>query len=122
MPSSSKPLSERQRFWREHLRRCQAAGQSIAAYAAANQLSRFSLYAVSRQMRLAKATGSDTLTVRSATSSSSPSSTTPRFVRVSASILSPLPCRAHLRNGVIVEVGVNAGELGAVLHDLAQLP
>ncbi len=48
MSSLSKPLTERQLFWREHLRRCRAAGQSIAAYAAVNKLSRFGLYDANR--------------------------------------------------------------------------
>jgi len=118
MPSTSKSLTERQCFWREHLRLCRAAGQSIAAYAAANQLSRHSLYAANRQFALAGAKGSESVALKPTSSAS----TSPRFVRVSTPSAGPLPCRAHLRNGVVVEVGVNADELGAVLRDLAQLP
>lgn len=123
MPSSSKPLTERQRFWRKHLRCCRAADQSIAAYAAANDLSPFCLYDANRQMRLAQAKRSQPVVATPEPGSSvATAATAPCFVRVSAPASATLPCRAHLRNGVIVEVGINAGEFGAVLRDLAQLP
>ncbi|MBF0427173.1 MAG: hypothetical protein HQL66_15280 [Magnetococcales bacterium] len=44
-------LSERQRFWLEHIRQCQATPGTIKAYAAAHGLTRTALYFWKRQLR-----------------------------------------------------------------------
>lgn len=118
MSSPDKPLTDRQRYWLDHLRRCRASDMSIAAYAAAHDLSAFSLYEAQR--RIAGKPRKPTSAL--ATTPTSTTSTSPRFVRVSASAPTALPCRAHLRNGVVVELGVDGAALGAVLRDLAALP
>ena len=96
--------AERQQFWRSHRERARAQGMSISAYAAANDLAPWSLYKLQRSGR-----------------ASSAPSVAPKFVRLEARPTTPLPCRAHLRNGVTVELGVGAGDLGAVLRELAAL-
>ncbi len=118
MASKNEPLTDRQQFWREHLRRCEAAGQTVRAYAFENNLSAFALYDARRTMKQSQGA-----CIRAVVRS--PSSSSPRFVRVTApapAASATLPCRAHLRNGVVVEIGVAANELGVVLRDLASLP
>jgi hypothetical protein len=44
-------LTERQRFWSEHLRRARESGRTLKAYATAHALSVQSLYAASRRER-----------------------------------------------------------------------
>lgn len=107
MPEA-KEATERQRYWMDHARRCEASGQSVAAYAADNGLPAWALYEARRRLR---------------ERALSASAAQPRFVRVAAgaAMSTPLPCRAHLRNGVVIELGVGATELGAVLRELAAL-
>lgn len=116
MPTIRKSLTDRQRFWRDHLRRCRASGQTVAAYAAANDLSAHGLYGAQRQSPRAESKRSESLPV-AVTSSSSRC-----FVRVATPAPVALPCRVHLPNGVLVEVGVDTAGLGAVLRSLAALP
>ena len=114
MPATDEPLTERQRYWREHLSRCEAAGQTVRAYAAENKLSAFALYDTRRTMKRVRRSSSAVVKSTSASAS-------PRFVRVTATAPTTMPCRAHLRNGVVLEIGVAASDLGVVLRDLAAL-
>ena len=94
-------LSERQRFWLEHVRQCEASGQTVKAYAAEHELSAVSLYSYRKRFGATR-------------------SATPRLVRAQVASTT-LPCRVHLRNGLVVEFGVGDGELGNVLRTLSEL-
>ena len=107
MAEQENPLTQRQKFWIEHMRRCEASGLSLAAYAAEHELSVGAMYAFrrwqrERQVDLAPA----------------------RFVRAPARAAvasTTLPCRVHLRNGVMIELGVQACDLSAVLTTVSEL-
>ena len=105
MPKVS-PLTPRQPFWVEHLRRCAERGQSLSGYAAEHSLKVGGLYQAKSHLRQRGLWP------------------TPRFVRVQplrAAEPPPLPTvyRISLPNGVVVESA--GGELSAVLSAAAQL-
>ena len=101
-------LTERQRHWQEHLQRCQAAGQSLRAYAAEHGLKVSTLYfyrkRLGRQSEL-PVTGS---------------AAKARFVRAQVASTT-LPCRVHLRNGVTAEFGISDAQLPSLLAALNTL-
>ncbi len=45
-----RPLTERQQFWQEHLRRCEAQGLKLKAYALSHGLSVAAMYAAKRDI------------------------------------------------------------------------
>ena len=104
-------LTERQRFWLMHLRVCEKSGLTMRAYAEQHGLSVSSLYEAKRRLRercVVETGESKALT----------------FVRVESARSTPppaRPCRVCLPNGVTVELGVDSGELGAVLQAAAAL-
>ena len=107
--SKGSPLTPRQRFWVEHLRRCAARGQSLSAYAAEQGLKVSSLYEAKAQLRRRGLWPAPT----------------PQFVRVQAvrpaeATLVPTTFRVSLPNGVVVEAA--GGEWSAVLSAAVQLP
>lgn len=106
-------LTERQRFWLEHLRACEKSGLAMTTYAERHGLAVSSLYMARSRLRASGPVESD-----------SPKAAT--FVRVeprSADVTttSPRPCRVNLPNGVTVELGVDGNELGTVLRAAAAL-
>lgn len=109
MSTKTSELTERQRFWRDHLRRCEASGESVAAYAARHGLSRSAMYFFRRVLR-----------ARAKPLSAASPLASHRFVRAGVASAT-LPCRAHLRNGVVIEFGVAGEQLDAVLRSLAEL-
>jgi len=101
MPIDESTLTERQLFWLEHVRRCEASGQSVKAYAAEHDVSEISLYSYRKRFG----------GLRTAT---------PRLVRAQVASAT-LPCRVLLRNGLVVEFGVAGDELAGVLRTLSEL-
>jgi hypothetical protein len=107
-------LSERQGYWLEHLRACDASGESIKAYAQRHDLSVHGLYAARKRLRQ--------LGVPVSASCASSVS----FARVSAKV-SPMQegCwRVRFPNGTVMEWdGPLEGELlGSLLESIARLP
>lgn len=86
---SSKGLTEKQGYWLEHIQRCGAAGESMAAYAKSNALDLNRLYRWKR-----------------------------RLIRLVPESISVSRCRIGLVNGVQVETdtGVDSGWLQRVLQ------
>ena len=99
-------LTERQRFWLEHLRAC--GNGSLKGYAQAHGLEVGALYeAKSRLKRKGALEGVLT-----------------RFARVQCDAPSPAPsvCRIHLRNGTLVEVACAPEHWTGLLESVAALP
>ncbi len=101
------PLTERQQYWQTHLQQCEAAGQSLRAYADANDLKVSTLYFHRKRLRA---------------NQSLPAAASKKSTFVRAAVASTtLPCRVHLRNGVTVELGVGGSELPSLLATLSAL-
>lgn len=92
------------RRWYEHLCACEAGGQTMVAYAKAHGLSVQAFYQAKARL------------VRYGAGQRPPSR--PVFQRVEVVSAPPRlsSCRVHLRNGVVVELGVEEGALGRVLQ------
>jgi len=104
-------LTERQRFWLAHLRRCERSKQPLKAYAVANGLGVSALYEAKSTLRR-KGVLRDT-------------TTRPRFVRVEREPepdMAPMLCRVRLPNGVLVEMACAPGQWESVLQAAARLP
>ena len=99
-------LTKRQRYWLEHLQRCEASGESLKAYAAAHALSVASLYEAKGRLRRRGFMGEATESV-------------PKFVQVGRVQPTASVCRVQLCNGVSVELEVGADELDRVLRSVA---
>ena len=104
--STSTTLTERQRFWLEHIRAC--GNGSLKAYATVHQLDIRLLYEAKSRLKRKGAL-------------EAPSA--PRFVRVQcdAPEVSPAACRIHLRNGTLVEVGCAPEHWPRLLEHVAAL-
>ncbi len=105
--STSTSLTERQRFWLEHIRACGSG--SLKAYATAHELDIGALYEAKSRLK------------RKGALDSAPA---PRFVRVQcdAPEASPAVCRIHLRNGTLVEVACAPELWPTLLERVAALP
>jgi transposase-like protein len=109
MDAPTKPTKTAQR-WFEHVRRCEASGQSVQDYARAHGLSAASLYAYRSRAKRAVKTAA---------------STTPAFIPVR---VTPQPASVGLRvtfaNGVRVELAPpsDAHSLAQLLRLVQQLP
>jgi len=89
-------LTERQRYWLEHLRAAERSGEPLKAYAARLELSAHSMYEAKRRLRIlgviAPVAGRKT--------------TAPRFTRVTVASLAGAPVaslRVRLSSGVVLE-------------------
>ena len=111
MSNSPTPLTERQRFWLVHLRRCGSG--SLGAYAAEHGLSASSLYAARSRLRR-----------RGLLDAPSPV----RLVRIehgepaAGTIERPARACITLGNGTRIELVVDTGQWPALLGALATLP
>ncbi len=86
-PRDEEGLTERQRYWHDHLKCARERGQSLVAYAQEQGLRVKSLYHYTRLARgEVVAQGSKEA----------------RFVRISAPVVASV-CRVHLANGIMVE-------------------
>ena len=107
-----KRLTERQRFWLEHLKACEAQGVSLSAYAQAQGLKLKSLY--DWRWRLGK------LGLWAEAGRSN------HFVAVQVRPAADEQglCRVHLANGVCVEfeLALSEAAMGQVLRSASQLP
>jgi hypothetical protein len=97
-------LMARLRGWRDHVRACEASGQTMAEYAKAHGLPVKAFYdgrtrLIKRGVLRAKANGGAF-----------------QRVRVVSQVVGPLDCRVHLPNGIWVELGVEERLLGRVLQ------
>lgn len=101
-------LTKRQRYWLEHLQRCETSGESLKAYAAAHALSVASLYEAKGRLKRRGFMGEATVPV-------------PKFVQVARVQPAASVCRVHLCNGAAVELEVGADELDRVLRSVAAL-
>lgn len=88
----TRALTDRQRFWLEHLRRAVQNGGTLSAYAEEHGLSRAALYS---QRRVFKARGLMPEGCRRPEQ--------PRLARVITESAAPVACRVRLPNGCIVE-------------------
>lgn len=106
MSSLPPDLTERQRFWLEHLRACGSG--PLKAYAQANELSAAALYAARSQLKRRGLLGP---------------AKAQRFARVvrEEGTGSPTLCRVQLTNGVMVEVACEPGQWPALLAALSAL-
>ena len=108
----AKRLTEKQIFWRDHLKACEAQGMSLSAYAQAQGLKLQSLY--DWKWRLGK------LGLLACASEGD------RFVAVQVEppAVERGVCRVHLTNGVCVELDVSLSEatMRAVLRTANEMP
>jgi len=104
MSDSTSTLTERQRFWLEHLRAC--GDSSLKAYAEAHGLSLGALYEAKSRFRRLGLLG--------------PAKTS-RFTRVEAGSAPPTLCRVRLPNGVFVEVACEPAHWKTLLASVAAL-
>lgn len=88
------PLTARLQGWLDHVRACEASGQTMAQYAKAHGYSGRT-HLIKRGVLGAKANGGVF-----------------QRVRVVSKVVGPLDCRVHLPNGIWVEFGVNERLLG----------
>ena len=112
-------LTERDRFWLEHLGACEAQSMRLSEYARQMSLSVQAMYnAKSRLRRLGKLSASTGAAIK------------PRFARV---VVKPdagemtwpqsgCACRVQLANGASVELSMSPEALGPLLRTLASLP
>lgn len=105
--SKSRNLTDRQRFWLEHLRACERSGQSLKGYAAEHNLDVGALYEAKSRLKRKGLV--------------SPDENRARFVRVEPSRFAgaiPPVCRVHLRNATVVELVCepDAFALGEILQ------
>ena len=103
MSDPTSTLTERQRFWLEHLRACGVG--SLKAYAEANGLSVSALYEAKSRFKRLGLLG--------------PAKTS-RFTRVEAA--APTLCRVRLPNGVFVEVACEPAHWKTLLASVAAPP
>jgi hypothetical protein len=108
--TESQPLTERQRYWLQHLRACAAEQQSLKAYARQHRLQIQTLYAAKKQLKRQGLLD--------------PSTRAPRFLRLTPAPAwqAPATCRVLLANGAVVEWSCGAEALGSVLAAAARLP
>lgn len=104
--STHSSLTERQRFWLEHLRACGSG--SLKAYAEQHALEVSALYEAKSRLK------------RKGMLDAAPA----RFVRVQRDTpeLSPALWRIHLRNGTLVEVACAPEHWARLLDSVAGLP
>ena len=105
--STDPTLTDRQRFWLEHLRAC--GDGSLKAYAEAHELDLRALYDAKARLKRKGAL----------------SSLAPRLVRaerVRGENATAGYCRVHLRNGAVVDVACAPGHWGELLASVAALP
>ena len=103
-------LTARQRYWLEHIRACEAAGEAMTVYAETHGLSVEAMYAAKRVLvRKGVLAGAGV----------------GRFQRVRVAGVEAAPAwRIELSNGVVVSFsgGLDAGELAGVLAAVVSLP
>ena len=108
MKRQTRPLTERQQYWLQHLRACDASGQSMKAYAQAQNLAIHDLYSWKK-----------TLVKRGVL----PRTRTARFQRVETAAAVASHWQVQLPNGVAISfaAAVDAGTLATVLNTAATL-
>jgi len=99
-------LTERQRFWLEHLRAC--GNGSLKVYAEAHELDVRALYEAKARLKRRGLL---------------PGARPAQFVRVhgTAPASAPALCRIHLANGAVVELACEPGDWPRLLADVAAL-
>ena len=103
-------VTDRQRYWLEHIQVCRKSEQSFKAYAQAQGLNIKSLYGANKKLKRLGMLGSG--------------AGKPRFIRMNP----PLPlqaglsCRVLLGNGVVVELACGGEEVERVLQAVSRLP
>lgn len=107
-------LTERQRYWLEHIRTCESRAMPLSDYAREHRLSLKALYNAKSRLRR-----------RGAYEATDPVPQSRRFVRVNVSEgaqalkSSSTACRVHFSNGMMVELSVNLSEFAALFHSVA---
>lgn len=116
--SIARHSAPRRQFWLEHIEACAADGGSTKAYAEAHGLSVASLYAAKSRYAPLRSSSQEVGPVRDGGRQGG------RFVRVTPAMTKHtkrIACRAHLANGTLVELDVDAGELEGGLRAFAAL-
>ncbi len=108
MPDSTPTLTERQRFWLEHLRACGSG--SLKVYAESNGLSVSALYEAKSRLKVRGLLGALPRPARFARVQREPATSAPSL------------CRVRLPNGTAVEVACEPEHWPALLASVAALP
>ena len=109
---NQRKLTVRQRYWLEHIEACEASGQKMGAYAAAQGLGARALYDAKKRL------------VKQGVIASSRRSR-PVFQRVQVDDTAALrfeQCRIHLPNGAVIELGGDRVDLPRLLQAVGSLP
>ncbi len=105
-------LTDRERYWLEHLRRAEVAGQTLAAYAAAQGLKVGALYEAKSRLK------------RKGVLDPQRPKPPARFLRVvteAPAAPTPVLCRVQLPNAVTLELGCAPEHWESLLWSLARL-
>jgi len=112
--TTSKPvLTEKQRYWIEHIQNAEAQKVSLASYAKTNQLDLKALYNWKWTLRKKGFIDSDNTLMHEL-----------EFTQVRMATHSSVQLSAHLPNGVLIEIhqGLSALLLREFVHSIGQLP
>jgi len=111
--TSNPVLTEKQRYWIEHIQNAEAQKVSLASYAKSNQLDLKALYNWKWILSKKGFIDSDTTLVQGL-----------EFTQVRMLTHSTAQLSAHLPNGVRIEIhqGLNAALLREFVHSIGQLP
>jgi lambda repressor-like predicted transcriptional regulator len=101
-------LTQRQRYWLNHIQQCKASGQSLRAYAETNGLNRNSLYTAHRKLKM-----------KGVISSNKPA---PKFQRLTVQRISlPPSVKITCPNGFVIESHAEAASLQSLLQMVSSI-
>lgn len=109
---TEKPLTEKQRYWLEHVQACEASGQKMNEYAVAQGLGPRALYDARKRL------------VKQGVIAPSKRSR-PGFQRIQVDdtpVAKFEQYRIHLPNGAVIELGGERVDLPALLQSVSSLP
>lgn len=96
-------LTQRQRYWLNHIRQCKESGQSLRAYAKFHEINCSGIYAAHRKLKQIGVIASN--------------KTAPKFKRLSVQkVSSPSAVKITCPNGFIVEAHADAASLQPLLQ------
>ena len=105
--TSKDKLTQRQRYWLDHIQQCKESGQSLRAYAKSNELNRNSLYTAHRKLKQMGLFASQL---------------TPTFQRVTLQRVSlPSAVKITCPNGFVVEAHAEVSSLQPLLQMVSSI-